>query len=196
METLPEGVYRTASAVLWLTFFGLRLYYQRAIPKDLHYSHKYQQREMVYFKLFAASFFLMPLYFFPGLIDRAAFPLPWWLRWSGFLVTGAGLWLFSASHHALGKNWTAIMALSDKHNMVQSGPYAIIRHPMYTAFFIIGLGFGLMSANWLIIIIYMLPLILMVVSRVKDEEGMMIERFGEEYRAYMRKTGSLLPRWK
>ena len=196
METTPEGIFRIATAVLWLTFFGLRLHYQRAIPKGLHYIHKQQRREMIYFKLFAASFFLMPLYFFPGLIDRATFSLPSWLRWAGCVVSGAGLWLFAASHRALGKHWTAIMALSDEHEIVQSGPYAVVRHPMYSAFFIIGIGFGLVSANWLIVVIYMLPLILMVATRLKDEEEMMIERFGEEYRAYMQKTGSLLPRRK
>jgi protein-S-isoprenylcysteine O-methyltransferase Ste14 len=67
---------------------------------------------------------------------------------------------------------------------------------MYTAFFVIGFGFLLLSANWFISAIYLGTLTLMYATRVSIEEKMMLERFGDEYHQYMTKTGRLLPRFK
>jgi protein-S-isoprenylcysteine O-methyltransferase Ste14 len=65
---------------------------------------------------------------------------------------------------------------------------------MYTAFFIIGFGFLFLSANWLIGIIYIGTLLLMYIARISAEEKMMIDRFGDSYRQYMKTTGRILPR--
>jgi len=65
---------------------------------------------------------------------------------------------------------------------------------MYTAFFVIGIGFVLLSANWLVGVVYLGTLGVMYVARVAAEEKMMVERFGDSYRQYMEKTGRLWPR--
>ena len=65
---------------------------------------------------------------------------------------------------------------------------------MYSAFFVIGLGALMLSANWLIGATYLLCVGWMYHARVRSEEEMMIERFGETYRAYMDRTGRLFPR--
>lgn len=122
-------------------------------------------------------------------------PLPERVRWSGGIITCLGLGLFGWTHQALGRNWTAVLALSEEHVLVHHGPYRYIRHPMYAAFLIIGLGFVLLSANWLTGIIYLGPLCVMYVARVSLEERMMLERFGDSYRQYMNRTGRLWPRF-
>jgi protein-S-isoprenylcysteine O-methyltransferase Ste14 len=100
-----------------------------------------------------------------------------------------GIVLFGWSHQALGRNWTVVLALSKEHELVQSEPYRYVRHPMYSAFFILGVGFVLLSANWLVGLIYLGPLVVMVVARVSVEEKMMLDRFGEPYRQYIERTG-------
>jgi protein-S-isoprenylcysteine O-methyltransferase Ste14 len=77
--------------------------------------------------------------------------------------------------------------------MVQNGPYRYVRHPMYSAFFIIGIGFLILSSNWLVGIIYLGAFLIMYLARVLPEEKMMIDRFGEPYRQYMKRTGRLFP---
>lgn len=191
-----ETPFRIMFGILWVVYFGVRLYYQRQIKGSREYTHVNERQEKWLFRLFALAFILLPLYFLTPWVDFASIPLPVWLRWSGGGIIGLGIILFGWAHKALGQNWTAIMALSKEHEMVQSGPYRYIRHPMYSAFFIIGIGFGLLSANWLIGIIYLAPLLVMYTSRVSTEEKMMTDRFGDLYREYVKRTGRLFPRLK
>lgn len=80
--------------------------------------------------------------------------------------------------------------------MVENGPYRHVLHPMYSAYFIIGCGFLLLSSNWLVGVISPVLLLVMYLMRVSPEEKTMIERFGEPYRQYMKRTGRFLPRFR
>jgi protein-S-isoprenylcysteine O-methyltransferase Ste14 len=65
---------------------------------------------------------------------------------------------------------------------------------MYNSFYLIGIGFLFLSANWMVGLVYLGSLTLMVAAWVGAEEKMMTDHFGDEYRLYMEKTGCLLPR--
>ena len=65
---------------------------------------------------------------------------------------------------------------------------------MYAAILLIDIGVSFLSANWIVTLSYMLPVICLYLIRVSDEEKMMIEKFGDEYREYMRRTGRLTPK--
>ncbi len=134
-------------------------------------------------------------YFLTPWVDFAGLPLPAWLRGLGAALAFLGIGLFGRAHQALGNNWTAVLALSPNHQFVTSGPYRWVRHPMYSAFYLIGLGLFLLSANWLVALVYLGALTLMYAARVGLEEAMMLGRFGEAYRRYMETTGRLLPRF-
>jgi protein-S-isoprenylcysteine O-methyltransferase Ste14 len=194
MTPSGEIPFRITFAVLWVTYFAMRLFFQKRIKTSLTYTRINVQQETRLFRLFALAFILLPLYFLTLWIDFAALPLPLWLRWGGAIVTCLGIALFGWAHQALGQNWTAVLALSQEHEFVQCGLYRSVRHPMYAAFFIIGIGFALLSANLLVGVIYLAPLSVMYVARVSREEQMMIERFGDAYREYMKRTGRLWPR--
>lgn len=75
-----------------------------------------------------------------------------------------------------------------------TGPYARVRHPLYTAMFGVGIAFALVTANWVFVLLAVAAI--GVVARVPREEQMMIEEFGEEYKAYMQKTGRFFPKWR
>jgi protein-S-isoprenylcysteine O-methyltransferase Ste14 len=194
MNPSIEIPFRITFGILWVVYFGVRLFFQRRITGQKEYARVNEQQEKLLFRLFALAFVLLPLYFLTPWIDFASTPLPQWLRLSGGIIVCLGIILFGWAHQALGQNWTAVLALSKEHEMVQNGPYRYVRHPMYSAFFVIGIGFGLLSANWLIEIIYLAPLLVMYAARVSAEEKMMIDRFGEPYREYMKRTGRLFPR--
>lgn len=194
-----EVQFRILFGILWVVYFGVRLFYQRRVrakgPQE--YARINEQREKMLFRLFALAFLLLPLYFLTPWIDFASMPLPGWLRWSGGGLASLGIVLFGWAHQSLGKNWTAVLALAQEHELVQSGPYQYVRHPMYAAFFIIGIGFTLLAENWLIGVIYLIPLWVMYMARARAEEQMMVERFGEMYREYIKRTGRLWPRlWR
>jgi protein-S-isoprenylcysteine O-methyltransferase Ste14 len=104
----------------------------------------------------------------------------------------ASVGLFTWTHAVLGRLWSPYLQLRPGHRFIASGPYARIRHPMYSA--IVGwlISLGLVDANWV-------PLVFAALSatnfmlRIRGEERMMLQEFGEEYRAYMKRTGRLLP---
>lgn len=192
-----EIIFRIAFGILWLAYFVIRIYFQRKIQVvGKQYTRVNEKQESLFFRLFALAYLLLAFYFLTRWVDIAHLPFPTWLRWAGAGLTFLGIVFFSWTHAVLGKNWTAVLALSPDHELVTSGPYRRIRHPMYSAFYLIGLGFLLLSANWLPAGIYLVTLTAMYAARVGAEEQMMIDRFGDSYLAYMQKTGRLLPRWK
>jgi protein-S-isoprenylcysteine O-methyltransferase Ste14 len=196
MNPSVEAPFRIAFGVLWFVFFGSRLFFQRRIKKCQEYTRINERQEKWLFWLFGLGFLFLPLYFATPWIDFASIPWPTGLRWSGGLISGLGIGLFGWAHQALGQNWTAVLALSRKHELIQGGPYRYVRHPMYSAFFILGIGFLLLSANWLVGVVYLGTLEAMYAVRVSQEEKMMLDRFGGAYREYMNKTGRLFPRFR
>ncbi len=92
----------------------------------------------------------------------------------------------------LGKEWSPQLQLRKQHHLVTTGPYSRIRHPLYTAMMGYGASLALVTANWIFIALVVL-MIGGLFARVPREEQMMIGEFGEEYRAYMQRTGRFWP---
>ena len=120
-------------------------------------------------------------------------PLPPWLRWAGFVVGLTSLAWWTWTQSALGAHWSAQLQLRAGHRLVTTGPYARVRHPLYTAMLGIAVAFALVTAHWAFAALSMLSIVALV-SRVPREEQMMLDEFGSEYAAYMQRTGRFLPR--
>ncbi len=131
----------------------------------------------------------------PAWMSWASLPLPAWARWLGAVIMIACVpliyWVFSS----LGKNVTPTVAIRQEHNLVTHGPYRWVRHPLYTVGFLAFAGLSLLSANGFIaaVVLFGMPVIMM---RTPIEEAHLIERFGDEYRQYMQRTGRYLPKLK
>jgi protein-S-isoprenylcysteine O-methyltransferase Ste14 len=148
---------------------------------------------LVLLPLFVALIVLLALH--PAWRPKLNLPLPFWLRWAGFVSGLAGLGLWTWTHVALGTLWSAQLQLRANHRLVTSGPYSRIRHPMYSAILAWAASLGLVMANW-VPILFAFWAAVFLVARVPREEQMMIERFGDEYREYMKRTGRFLPKRK
>ena len=127
-----------------------------------------------------------------GGLRRFAFPAPPWLRWAGVGLGVASVGLFAWTHAVLGRFWSPYLQLRPGHRLMTTGPYARIRHPMYSA--IVGwmISLGLVAANWIPLGFAALAA-LNFLLRIRGEEKMLLQQFGDEYRAYMKRTGRLLP---
>lgn len=112
---------------------------------------------------------------------------------AGLAAAGLGLWLCHRSHADLGENWSVTLELKETHRLVTGGVYARIRHPMYTALLLTGVGQALLVPNWIAGPAYLVAFALLFALRVGPEERMMTERFGEEYAAYRGRTKRLVP---
>jgi protein-S-isoprenylcysteine O-methyltransferase Ste14 len=129
----------------------------------------------------------------PGWVNWSSIKLPAWLRWAGaplglLVVPVLLFWTF----HSLGKNLTDTVVTRREHTLVTHGPYRWVRHPFYVVLFLWVLSFTLLTANWLLALLGGAALTMLVV-RTRIEEAKLIERFGDEYRAYARRTGRFFP---
>jgi protein-S-isoprenylcysteine O-methyltransferase Ste14 len=131
----------------------------------------------------------------PRLMKWSALFLPFWLRGFGFLVGLVALLVLFWVFRSLGQNFSTTLSINKNQTLVTRGPYQWVRHPMYTSFVILWVGFLLLSANWFIGLTGILGFVWAIVVRTPKEEQMMIDRFGNEYTAYMKRTGRYLPRW-
>ena len=175
---------------LWFTI-RVRRAGERLMP-DMAAIRREGWRIYVIFLLFLALIVLLARN--PNWNTKVSFPLPFWLRWAGVALGLASLGLWTWTHVALGTLWSAQLQLRAKHRLVTSGPYSRIRHPMYTAILAWATSLGVVLANWIPIIVAVGGAVIFVM-RVPREEQMMLERFGDEYREYMKRTARFLPKW-
>lgn len=132
--------------------------------------------------------------FRPRWVAWASVPLPEWVRFGagGLLLTVMPLlmfWLFSS----LGNNVTPTVVTREDATLVTSGPYRWVRHPLYTLGFVTWLLFGVLAANGFFWVAAVGAIVVMA-FRTPIEEAKLVERHGDAYRAYMRRTGRFLPR--
>lgn len=137
----------------------------------------------------------VPLYllFSPWML-WSQLPITDWLRWLGVGLGIVSLPFLTWVQHTLGKHWTVSLELQEEHKLVTTGPYRRVRQPMYCSHSIF-FFWVLVSANLLLLINHLFTTIL-IVARIPKEEKMLLDQFGHEYRAYMKRTGRLLPRFR
>jgi protein-S-isoprenylcysteine O-methyltransferase Ste14 len=148
---------------------------------------------IILFVLFLA--FLILYFIYPPFMNLIHFDFPIWLRWLGtlFAFIGVVLWIYSQA--MLDKYWSPQLQVQNEHKIITSGPYRVIRHPIYTSMFIWVIGLAIFTANIGFALIALLTIIGLIL-RVPKEEKMMIEHFGDEYKKYMQITGSIFPRFR
>ena len=130
----------------------------------------------------------------PRWMAWAEMPLPIWVRWAGviagLLAIPAALWVF----RSIGRNVSETVLTKRDHALVTTGPYRWIRHPLYTTGAVLLLAIGLMAANWFVLLLALVAVVSLWVAVIPLEERELMNKFGDEYRRYMARTGRLLPR--
>ena len=108
----------------------------------------------------------------------------------GLAMAGAVLCIYS--RFLLGRNWSATVQLKQDHELIQTGPYRLIRHPIYTGFLLLFLGNAVMVGDWR----GLLAVAIVFVSfwrKLRLEEKWLGEHFGPAYQAYRTHTKALIP---
>ena len=127
----------------------------------------------------------------PSWMRWSSLDLPRWLRWSGAVSLSLALWII----RTIGKNITSTVQTREQHELITGGPYRWVRHPLYTVGTSFFVSLSLLAANWFMGLAS-LSVLVMLLIRLPNEEEKLIERFGDEYRAYIERTGRLLPHIK
>jgi protein-S-isoprenylcysteine O-methyltransferase Ste14 len=195
---MNETTFRIIAAVILVTGMGISVYYRHKADKE---SGEKVKRivdgvpMMLLIRTIGLLLWLTPLVYLinPQWMAWSKLGLPDSVRWLG---VGLGLlcdvliyWLFSS----IGSGITATSATRKEHKLVTHGPYRWVRHPLYTVGSTFFLAFGLMADSWFIALLGVIAFIGMAV-RTPKEEARLIEKFGDEYREYMKTTGRFLPK--
>jgi len=170
-----------------------------------YYARKFRQDRLEIFRkegpvigvlasLWGLAIFMPVLSIFTTWMNISSYQLPSWTGWLGAVVFSAALWLLWRSHYDLGRSWSVTTEIKNRHKLVTEGVFRYIRHPMYSAHFLWGIAQVLLIHNWITGPAGIIVFIPLYILRVKKEERMMLEEFGEEYRSYMKRTGRLIPR--
>jgi protein-S-isoprenylcysteine O-methyltransferase Ste14 len=131
----------------------------------------------------------------PRWMRWSSLDLPAPLRWSGAGLGAVSLALTLWIFRTIGKNITSTVETREEHELVTGGPYRWVRHPLYTVGTSFFVSLGIVAANWFMGLASLSVLVMLLIRLPKEEEKL-IERFGDEYRAYIERTGRLLPRIK
>ncbi|MFL5327272.1 MAG: protein-S-isoprenylcysteine O-methyltransferase [Gemmataceae bacterium] len=179
----------------FVIYIGIRGQFEKKTRGQEKVTHRGGAWDIALMVLVAIGALLLPiLYLFTPLLSFADYQLPMWMPWCGTAIMLSALWLFWRSHAGLGKNWSVTLELRREHELVTHGVYRRIRHPMYAAIFLFGIAQGMLLANWLAGWSAFVCFAVMYLVRFPREERMMVDQFGDEYRAYMRRSGRIFPR--
>ena len=113
-------------------------------------------------------------------------------RWMGLALTATGIGFAIAARLWIGSNWSGRVTIKEQHQLIQNGPYALVRHPIYSGFLLALLGtamvhgelrgligFALAAAGW--------------VLKLRTEEAFLAQQFGDAYSNYKRRVKALVP---
>ncbi|MGZ3687717.1 MAG: protein-S-isoprenylcysteine O-methyltransferase [Bdellovibrionota bacterium] len=140
------------------------------------------------------SCMLLPiLWMSTSLLSFADYPLTPWALGAGAACLAMNFWLFHRSHADLGTNWSVTLQVREGHQLVSSGIYKRIRHPMYSSIYCNVLAQAFLLPNWIAGMAGLIGFTMMFAFRLRPEEQMMIDQFGDQYRAYASRTKRLIP---
>jgi len=155
------------------------------------------QTEKILLGLLSVVMVVLPLiYSLTDWLDFADYHLPLWMGWLGVVLMACALFVFARAHMDLKSNWSPSLEIFEGHTLVTNGIYGYIRHPMYASQWIWVIAQILLLQNWLAGPIDLLFFIPFYILRVRAEEKMMLDTFGDQYREYLQNTGAVIPKFQ
>ncbi len=115
---------------------------------------------------------------------------------AGMLATLAAIgsvWLVMSAVKTLGKEWSITARLVEGHKLATTGPYAYLRHPIYTGMLGMLVATGLAISHWLALLAALLIFFIGTIIRVRSEDGLLREAFGEQFENYAQRVSAILP---
>jgi protein-S-isoprenylcysteine O-methyltransferase Ste14 len=131
-------------------------------------------------------------YFSVGFLRARIVPARGWIEWSGCAMAFAGFAFTIWARYHLGRNWSGTVTVKEGHTLIRSGPYALVRHPIYTGLSLALLGCAMIYGELRCLIGAALAFFEWK-RKSLIEERFMIEQFGRNYIDYRREVKALIP---
>jgi protein-S-isoprenylcysteine O-methyltransferase Ste14 len=150
---------------------------------------------MLYIVFMAAGFFLLyqenPNW---GPLNRRFLPDRLWTAWLGSALCSAGVLFAIWARRTIGRDWSAEVQIKEGHELIRSGPYAHIRHPIYTGLLLATLGTALLIGKYRGLLAVAMFLVGFT-RKARKEESFLAAEFGSAFEEHRRHTGFFLPRF-
>jgi protein-S-isoprenylcysteine O-methyltransferase Ste14 len=184
-------VYRYAFPVMWLSWL---CYWWAAAHnvKTTSRSEPLQSRLLHIVPLMLAVLLIGPANFPIQALGARFLPIGIWPFWAGAVLTLAGLLFTVWARVHLGRNWSGTVTVKQDHELIISGPYRFVRHPIYSGLLLAIIGSALARAEWRGIVAVVLAF-LALWRKLRIEEQWMQEQFGGAYEEYKRRVAALVP---
>lgn len=151
-------------------------------------------RRLIYLLLIAITLILFnadPRYFGP--LNRRFVHRGFWIASAGALLTAAGIALAIWARNHIGRFWSGSVAIREDHQLIRSGPYSRIRHPIYTGILVALAGTTLAVGNYRALLAFLIILVSLI-YKARLEETLLTREFGPAFDDHLRHTGFFLPR--
>ncbi len=194
-----ELLFRVIFSAFWVIFFANVIWVSYSTKGSAGKQTTRRAR-----RLRIAALALAGLYFggallyalLPSLVMFLSILLPDWFRVVMVGLAALGISFVSCGYWALGKNWApSVSGVKKDTVLVTTGLYGFVRHPIYLGAFIFLAALTLVAAN-LLILLPTLALLAMLYTSIDEEEAMLIDRFGDEYCEYMKRTPRFIPKFR
>ena len=173
----------------------IRIYYgkHRLTTKYIKSIHPILERINSYLVSFGMIIFPL-LNIFLSTFDKFKFYVPYYFKiFSGIILFLATL-IFYLSHKELADNWSPFVEVKERQKLIKTGIYRYIRHPMYLSMWLFAFFQGFLLSNIFIEIFGILAWSNLYFIRINNEEKIMIDIFGNEYKEYIENTGRIFPK--
>jgi protein-S-isoprenylcysteine O-methyltransferase Ste14 len=175
----------TLFALYWLiAAIGVKRTAKRQNPSE----------RLLYVVFMAAGFFLLyqenPNW---GPLNHRFLPNKLWIAWLGSALCAAGVLVAVWARRTIGKDWSAEVQIKEGHQLIRSGPYARIRHPIYTGILLATLGTALVIGEYRGLVANVMFLIGFT-RKARKEESFLAAEFGAAFDEHRHHTGFFLPR--
>lgn len=131
--------------------------------------------------------------FWPQTLAGSYITLPEPIRYAGAIISLGGCLLMIGAEQQLGRHFSQYLEIRHDHQLIDSGFYRHVRHPIYSAYIPLFTGFMLLSGSLYIALVLVLMLGYCIL-RIPLEERMMLAAFGDSYRHYQKSTARLIPK--
>jgi protein-S-isoprenylcysteine O-methyltransferase Ste14 len=187
-----------AAKIIWglgcVAYYVIRYPYQRRSRKTPVARRHDQLRENALIAISFAGLFLVPvIYVLTDQPKVAAYEFHPLQAWLGAATLIAAMYVLYRTHRDLGRAWSVTLEVREGHALVTRGIYGRLRHPMYSSFWLWAISQALLLPNWVAGLSGLVGFGTLFFARVGHEERMMLETFGDDYRAYMARTHRLIP---
>jgi protein-S-isoprenylcysteine O-methyltransferase Ste14 len=176
---------------LWLAWLAIWLVWA-------FQSKKTQQRESIASRfsytilVWIAGSLMLSQQHWQGWWSYQLLPYRPWIGWAGVVLTALGFALCFWARFVLGGNWSGTVTIKVDHELIRTGPYRFVRHPIYTGIVVAMLGTALALDQWRGLISVLLLWLGFTIKRLKEEQFMR-QTFGDRYTDYARTTGAIFP---